>query len=431
MAANRSGRITKRIVDQTNARDARRYLWDGELRGFGVQIERSGTKTYIVRYRPNGGGRNAPRRYFKIGRHGELTADEARERAKQILGRVAAGDDPAVERKHLKRENSDAITFAQLVQLFLSEHIRPKRKASTASTYEQLLNKHALPSLGERQAKSITRVDVAQLHLSLSRVPKSANRLIAIISSVFGFAGKSGLVPEGVNPARGIEKYREEARQRYLKQNELRRLGEALIEAETHGIPWMIDNDNPNSKHVPKKYNGRRQVLDPYAVAAIRLLLFTGARVREILDLRWGEVDFDRNLLFLSDSKTGQKTIVLNTAAARLIGELRVRADNTASDAFVIPGLIDGQPRADLKKPWNAIRRQAGLQDARLHDLRHTFASIGAGARLGLPVVGRLLGHSQPQTTARYAHLDVDPLKRAADEIGERIAEAMGSAITI
>ena len=251
--------------------------------------------------------------------------------------------------------------------------------------------------------------------------------MLAVISSMYSFAAKRGLVPEGFNPAKGIEKYREESRERYLTSEELLRLSHALIEAETVGIPWVIDTANPKAKHTPKAWKGQREIVDPYAVAAIRLLLFTGARLREILDLTWKHVDLERELLFLPDSKTGKKTIVLNAAALEILQQLRptVTADKARLEGFVIKGLVDDQPRADLKRPWTAIRRHADLEGVRLHDLRHTFASIGAGANLGLPVVGKLLGHSQPQTTARYAHLDADPLRRAANIIGDHLSAAM------
>ena len=244
------------------------------------------------------------------------------------------------------------------------------------------------------------------------------------------FASKRKLV-EAMNPAKGIEKYREEGRERYLTGDELQRLGGALVEAETAGIPWVIDATNPNSKHTPKLWKGQRELLDPFAVAAIRLLLFTGARLREILHLKWEHIDLERGLLFLPDSKTGKKTIVLNGPSVTVIEALAVKSKaergNRPIDrtTFVIRGLRDDRPRADLKKPWAAIRRHAQLDGVRLHDLRHTFASIGAGASLGLPVVGRLLGHSQPQTTARYAHLDADPLRLAANIIGDHLSAAL------
>jgi integrase len=157
-------------------------------------------------------------------------------------------------------------------------------------------------------------------------------------------------------------------------------------------------------------------------VLAFRLLLVTGARVGEILTLEWRYVDMERGLLLLPDSKTGRKTIVMSTPAIEL---LRTCARN---GPYVIPGANGDQPRIDLKKPWLAIQRHAGLEGVRIHDLRHTFASVGAGASLGLPIVGKLLGHSQPATTARYAHLDADPLRRAANIIGEHLNSAMAPA---
>lgn len=166
-------------------------------------------------------------------------------------------------------------------------------------------------------------------------------------------------------------------------------------------------------------------------MAAIRRLLFTGARLRDILHLEWPHVDIEPGLLFLPDSKTGKKTIVLNGPAAAVLEMLRGHSTASAARAtgFVIKGLVDDKPRADLKKPWAAIQRRVKLLDVRLHDLRHTFASIGAGSSLGLPIVGRLLGHSQPQTTNRYAHLDADPLRRAANIIGDQLDAALrGSA---
>ena len=159
--------------------------------------------------------------------------------------------------------------------------------------------------------------------------------------------------------------------------------------------------------------------MEPAAVAAIRLLIFTGARLREILDLKWEHVDLERGLAFLPDSKTGRKTLVFSTAAEAVLRSLK------REGPYVITGLLAGEPRVDLKRPWAAVREAAGLDGVRLHDLRHTFASIGAGASLGLPIVGKLLGHTQPQTTARYAHLDASPLRRAADLIGAQLLAAM------
>jgi integrase len=197
------------------------------------------------------------------------------------------------------------------------------------------------------------------------------------------------------------------------------RLGDAIREAETTGLPYAVDK----AKHAPKEEN-RRTVIGPHAAAAMRLLILTGARLREILHLRWEHVDFERGMLLLSDSKTGKKSIVLNAPALDVLANLpRVGAYVIAGNSA---GTEDEQARSDLKRPWAAVSKRAGLEGVRIHDLRHTHASVGAGAGLGLPIIGKLLGHAQASTTARYAHLDADPLRRASDRIGSHISAAMG-----
>jgi integrase len=190
-------------------------------------------------------------------------------------------------------------------------------------------------------------------------------------------------------------------------------------EGETEGLPWCGEFE---SKHTPKEEN-RRTVLDTFAIAAIRLLILTGARLREILDAQWQHVDFERGILFLPDSKTGRKPIYLSAAPLTILAGL----PRIEGNPFIIAGAKDGAPRADLKKPWAAVTKSASLDGLRIHDLRHSFASIGAGASLGLPIIGKLLGHSQTATTHRYAHLDADPMRRAAETIGSTIAAAMSS----
>jgi integrase len=180
-----------------------------------------------------------------------------------------------------------------------------------------------------------------------------------------------------------------------------------------------VDATKPKAKHAPKE-SSRRTVIGPHAAAALRLLIFTGARLREILHLKWEHVDFERGLLLLPTSKTGKKTIVLNAPALAILNGLPRTSD------FVIAGSSVDSPRSDLKKPWKAVAARAALTGVRIHDLRHTHASVGAGAGLGLPIIGKLLGHTQSATTQRYAHLDNDPLKKASENIGSRLAAAMG-----
>lgn len=227
-----------------------------------------------------------------------------------------------------------------------------------------------------------------------------------------------------MNPAAGIKKFRGEKKERFLTTEELERLGAAIRDAETVGIEWTPDPAK-KTKHAPKPEN-RRTVISPYAAAALRLLVLTGARLGEVLGLEWSHVDIERGLLFLPTSKTGKKTVVLNAPAlAILTGLPRLGRFVIASDSA---GTTEERPRSDLSRPWRLVSRAAGLEGVRLHDLRHTHASIGAAAGLGLPIIGKLLGHAQASTTARYAHLADDPLRRASDAIGTRIATAMGDA---
>jgi integrase len=307
--------------------------------------------------------------------------------------------------------------------------------------YRHVLDDFVLEKIGGRKAADVTAAEVAKLHSSayapaqekrmkgskragkLPSRPYKANRVLAVLSSLYTFAAKRHLVPLGTNPARGLERYREERRERFLTTEELGRLGDAIREGETRGLRYLVDESRSGAKHAPKEEN-RRTVIGPHAAAAMRLLILTGARLREILHLRWEHIDFERGMLLLPDSKTGKKAIVLNAPAFDVLANL------PRLGVYVIAGQAAGtdeeRPRHDLKRPWQAVAKRAGLLGVRLHDLRHTHASVGAGAGLGLPIIGKLLGHTQASTTARYAHLDADPLRRASERIGSHIAAAMG-----
>lgn len=409
------GRISKRTVDAFDCPPGkdRAFLWDDTLSGFGLVAFPSGRKTYVAQYRQNGRSRRV-----RLGEHGRLSPDQARRQAKILLGDVEKGIDPIEARRAGRR----VLTFREIADDFMKVHIRAKRKPRTAGEFERLLNRTILPALGSKRIEDIRRGDIARLHSKLGATPIVANKCLEIISAAWNFAARHDIVSAADNPARGVVKNRANLHERFLTSEEFNRLGDALRRAETEGLPWDVDEAKPASKHVPK--NDRRTQIDPFAVAAIRLLIMTGARLREILHARWEQVDFERGILFLPDSKTGRKPIYLSAAALSILGALPRIADNP----YVIPGVKYGAPRADLKKPWDALKRAAGLGGVRIHDLRHSFASIGAGASLGLPIVGKLLGHSQPDTTARYAHLAADPLRRAADMIGEIISTSLNGA---
>src|SRR5438874_1845935 len=384
-------KITKRAVDalKPGADGAEAVLWDTEVKGFGLRVQRGGSKSYIVHYR-TGSGRRAPLRKLTIGKHGApWTPEQARSEAKRLLGIVETGADPAAD----KIARKEAPTVADLAERFLAEHAEAKRKASTATEYRRLLDRIILPALGKRKVIEITRQDVGKLHHSLRQAPYQANRVLAVLSKMFNLAERWGLRPDGLNPCRHVEKFGERKRERMLSSAELGRLGEAL------------------SAHAGS----------PYTAAAVKLLVFTGARLNEVLSLRWDWIDFDRGEARLPDSKTGAKTLHLPPPALSVLAELP-RLDG---NPHVIVGHKTGAAMVNLEKPWRAIRATAGLDDVRLHDLRHAFASVAASSGMGLPIIGKMLGHTQAATTNRYAHLASDPVKAAAAAVAAKIAAAM------
>jgi integrase len=330
-------RITKRFVDGLPTTGAEYFAWDAELKGFGVRIQASGAKSYVFKYSA-GTGRGAPTRRMTLARIGKVTPEEARGLAKREAGKVAHGADPAAA----KADERKAETLNELAALFLSEHVEAKRKASTMEQYRHVLTRFVLPELGSRKVAKVTPADIAKLHRTAhapaddAKTPKpangkekwepknrpyKANRVLAVVSSLYSFAAKRQIVPPGLNPARGLERYREERRERFLTTDELTRLGDAIREGETVGLPYAVDEAKPKAKHAPKEEN-RRTPIGPHAAAAMRLLILTGARLREILHLRWDHVDFERGMLLLPDSKTGKKAIVLNAPAFDVLANL-------------------------------------------------------------------------------------------------------------
>ncbi len=388
-----TGHISKRSVDasQPGVKDA--YLWDDELAGFGLKVTPAGRKVYVVQYRI--GGRKGRVRRVTIGVHGRVTPDQARMEAKRLLGLVSAGHDPAEE----KQQGKNKPALDSLFELFFDEHVNVKLKASTASAYHRRYRLYISDSLRRRSAQDIVRSDLARLHVSMRDKPYQANATLAMLSKFFTWCEQHGYRPDGSNPCRHIQKYKERHRERFLSSLELARLGKALAEAETN------------------------ETTSPYVIAALRLLLLTGARLSEILTLKWSYVDYENNLLRLPDSKTGAKVVYLNAPALQILTDLPRLEDNP----HVICGGKVGAHLVNLQKPWRRIREAAGLDDVRIHDLRHSFASVAVGSGQSLPVIGALLGHTQPGTTQRYAHLAADPLRAASDAIGARISHALSN----
>lgn len=419
-------RLNSGMVDRLEARARDYVMWCGGLRGFGVRVRPSGRKSFIVQYDYKGRSRKVT-----VGTFPTLTVDQARKKATELLAKVQLGEDVAA--KPVSEENP---TVAELCDEYLKRGCGHK-KATTKVTDKGCIERHIKPLLGHRRVKDLKRRHIEDFFSAVAAGETAMNKVIdgkrIIVKGGEGAARRTVRLFGGIltyaigreyiseNPRRGVKIGKDNANERYLYGDELRRLGDALREAETAGLPWQF-NEGAKTKHRPKNADTLREVIDPYAIAAVRLLLLTGCRLGEILTLEWSQVDLERGFLRLPDSKTGKKNVILGAPALKLLADIPRVRDNP----YVIVGETKGKPRSDLKRPWRRVTSHAGLQGLRLHDLRHSFASMGAASGMGLPIVGKLLGHASPSTTARYAHLADDPLRRASDSIANSINAAMG-----
>lgn len=397
--------------------EGRQVYYDDELAGFALRVEPSGRMTYFIEYRPGAGGRGVLKKRHNLGTAAELTPEGARKRASELLAIVRLGGDPAADKK-LERAIP---TMKEFAKRFLEEEVETKLKPGTLRNYKSYVSKYIEPALGTSKLDKIQSDEIARLHRRIGKQRSTvANRVIECIGSIYRYAAMCGFVPKGHNPASGISAFREAARERFLSAAEMAKLGETLALAETDGLPWKASE----SKHVPKVKQAT--VIDRHAVAAIRLLILTGLRLREVLHLRWDDVDFERGVALLADTKTGRRYAVLTAPALVILKGLDRLGE------YVITGAEKDKPRSDLNRPWRAVRAHAGLDDVRIHDLRHTNASVAASGGVPLAIVGKLLGHNQASTTQRYAHLADDPVRAAADTVGNRIAAALsGSAAEV
>ena len=405
--------------------------WDSEVRGFGVRRQRRDA-FYIVKYR-DGDGRQ---RVITIGRHGagEWMPDRARREAIRIKGLVRDGRDPAVARN----ETKTAPTLAAFADRYIREYATPHKKKTTRIEDERRLTLYILPALGSVKLRDISRADVARLHSSLQAKQVTANRAIALLSAMLGWAERVGERPDGSNPCRHVDRYPEKARERALTAPELARLGDALDRAADG---WTADSKAawcdaclqqaaavglPETQRMAlaaSRMPSRDTAEDWRAVAAFRLLALTGARVSEILTLRWEWIDLAQGVARLPDSKTGAKNLYLPPGALAVLDAL----PRLAGNPHVLPGERFGAHFVGVQKPWQRVRQLAGLPDLRLHDLRHAYASVAVASGDSLYIVGKLLGHRQASTTERYSHLAPDPAMAVATRTAERIADLLGA----
>lgn len=380
-------KLSKRAVDALEPAAKDYFVWDSQIAGFGLRVMPSGAKTYQAQYRK--GGRT---RRVSVGRHGKITVDEARKLAKEIMGQVAKGENPAEDISQHRK----APSVAALCERFFDAHAKERCKPSTQKEYRRAIDLFIVPAIGSFKVVDVERRDIAELHHKFRDKPYQANRTLGVLSKMFNLAEIWGLRPDGSNPCRHVPKYREIKRERYLNQNELQRLGRVLSELECEGTET------------------------PFVVAAFRLLILTGCRLGEIQTLKWCYIT-DTGME-LPDTKTGARRIPLPQPARDVLSHL----PRTPGNPFVIEGKLTGQYATDLQHPWQRIRARAGLADARIHDLRHTYASNAVSSGMPIQMVGRLLGHSQIQTTMRYAHLADDPVRQAAEENAARLGSIVG-----
>jgi integrase len=386
-------KLTQAIVD-TLAPDGRdRIIFDRQLSGFGVRITPGGSKIFIAQARVGGRKRRVPIAY-----HPDKTLADARREALQILHDIRRGADPAVERTMRQRAAAaNEMTVAELADKWLADYVRPKLKPRTVFDYERLVAQHIKPALGHLSVAGIGRDDVVRLHVDMARIPRRANYTIATIRAILNFGIDLGYRPPASNPARRIKFYRQRMRERFLSEEEIGEAADAIRQAEREGK------------------------IGPHGAAGLRLALFTGARSGEITAVEWIHIDWDRRIIRLPDSKTNEpRTIHLSDAAIDVLKTV------PRIGRFAIAGAKPDEPYKNLSRAWIVARSYAGLGDVRLHDLRHSYASLAAGRGVSLQMIGKLLGHKVPATTQRYAHLARDAVAAINDELGS----AMQAAIT-
>jgi integrase len=405
-------KLTKRAVDGLVTSGDEVRLWDSELRGFGVRCRESGEKYYFLKYRLG----NGRQRWATIGRHGSpWTVEMARKEAQRLLGQIAEGSDP-VEVKETERSD---ITMSQLCDLYLAQPViitnrGTQKKASSLEIDRSNMERHIKPLLGQIRLRALKRADVEKFQQNVaagkSKVDVktkargraivsggkgTAARSLAVLGTVLSFAVATGMRTD--NPARGVKLFANQRRERFLTFAEIARIGEALSKLEESGG-------------------------NATAIAAIRLLMLTGCRRGEVVSLQHAWIDLDRRCLRLPDSKTGAKIVPLGDSAIGLLKAIPV----VDGIPYVFPASRGAGHFVGLPRVWAEVTKTAKLPGLRIHDLRHSFASVAVSGGESLYVVGKILGHRQARTTEIYAHLADDPVRAAADRAAQKISDALG-----
>ena len=363
-------RLTKRLIDATTYPAAGQvFIRDEELSGFALRVT-PGSKSFILEKRIHGRGRR-----YTIGPYGPLTVEQARKQAQELIADISRGLDPT----GIRQAQRDEFTFGQLKDLYLERHGIRKRSVRND---ESMLDNHLAP-WHSRKLSAIARADLVKLHVKIGEnAPYAANRVVALVRRMFNLARTWGVFG-GDNPAAGIELFKEEKRDRFVKPEELPELFKAI-------------QKEPN----------------PYRAAAFLILLLTGARKTEVLCMRWEDLDLKQATWRIPETKAGRPHLLpLPRAAVKLLAHL----PRQEGSPYVFPGRRQGQHLVKLSKAWKTIRQEAKLEDVRIHDLRRTLGSWLAASGASLPLIGKALNHSQVSTTAVYARLDLEPVRVALE----------------
>jgi len=380
MAAKNSTRLTDKFIRSLNppAKGNVRHT-DSEVPGFAVRITAASAIAFVLDYRLD--DRN---RRNTIGRWPEYNTTAARSLAIEYRKRVSQGVDP-FEQQHVD-------TLEELANDYLELHARVKKSPASLKNDELMLANHIVPALGKHtKIDRITTKTIERFHIGLKDTPYQANRALALLAKMFSLAIKWNSLSE--NPCKGIEKFQEQPRERYLTKAELKRLVSALDVCENRTF-----------------------------ASAIALMMLTGCRKTEALTATWDMFDLEEGVWTKPSHHTKQNRthrVPLNAAAVALLQSLP-----HTDPVYAFPGSKEGQPLLCINRQWRKLRQAASVPDLRIHDLRHSFASMLASKNLSLPIIGQLLGHTQPKTTARYAHLLDEPLKEATDLVGDMIEGA-------
>lgn len=381
---SKNQKLTKRVVESIPPHKTNELLiWDSVLKGFGVRVFPTGRRTYFVQYRNQFGGT----RRKKIGVYGIITADQAREEAKKLLGDVAKGGDPSQDFQKAKLKP----TFEELAHEYIEMHAKANKRPKSLREDQKMLNNILLKRLGGKKVEEITPYDIQQLHHELRETSYMANRVRTLLHKMFNLAIQWQWVI--VNPVSGIKKYQEYKRDRWLNDEELQRLHDVLDRYHNQGV-----------------------------ANAIRLLVLTGARKNELLSATWDQLDLEKGVWTKPAHSTKQKKMEHLPLSTQVVSLLKEMAEK-ATTSYLFPGKIPEKPVQDIKKAWHTISTQADLEKVRIHDLRHTHASHLVSSGLSLSIVGKLLGHTQASTTQRYAHLADEPLRNAAEFFGNKVAK--------